>query len=142
MTAAAPLLLHASCVAVEGRGLLILGPSGSGKSSLAIQMIGLGAALVADDAVELALVGDAVVARCPPAIANLIEARQVGLLSVPTRPEARIVLAVDLGQEEDKRLPERHEIVLHGQRIDLVKAAHVPHFPASLLLYLQHGRSA
>ena len=142
MTGPAPLILHASCVAVGARGLLILGPTGSGKSSLALQMIGLGADLVADDAVELLPSGDALIARCPPAITNLIEARQVGLLSVPAVPEARIVLAVDLGQEEDARLPEKHEIVLHGQRIDLVKSARVPHFPASLLLYLQHGRSA
>nr|WP_255683652.1 HPr kinase/phosphatase C-terminal domain-containing protein [Tabrizicola rongguiensis] len=136
------LLLHASCVAVSGRGMLILGPSGSGKSSLALQMMGLGAELVADDGVEIVLAGNSVVARCPPAIANLIEARQVGLLSVPTLPEVRIVLAVDLGQEEDKRLPERHAIVFHGQRIDLVKASRAPHFPASLLLYLRHGRKA
>ena len=43
------MILHATCVAVDGRGLLILGPSGSGKSALALQLIALGAQLVADD---------------------------------------------------------------------------------------------
>jgi HPr kinase/phosphorylase len=46
---AASEILHASCIALEGRGLLILGPSGAGKSSLAIRMMALGASLVSDD---------------------------------------------------------------------------------------------
>ena len=46
MTAA--VLLHASCVAVAGRAVLITGPSGSGKSSLALTLLAHGAALVAD----------------------------------------------------------------------------------------------
>ena len=44
--------LHASCIAVHGRGVLILGPSGAGKSSLALQLMALGADLVADDMIE------------------------------------------------------------------------------------------
>ena len=51
----APLILHGSCVAVEGRGVLIVGPSGAGKSSLALALMALGAELVADDRTEVRL---------------------------------------------------------------------------------------
>lgn len=53
MTGADRTILHASCVALDGRGLLILGPSGSGKSALALELMALGADLVADDRTEI-----------------------------------------------------------------------------------------
>jgi len=134
--------LHASCVAVDGRGLLILGPSGSGKSSLALQMIGLGAMLVADDQVDVTLAGDALVAGAPPALAGLIEARGVGLLRAQTVTGVPLCLAVDLGQPLSPRLPDRHGIVLLETRIDLVKGPLNAHLPAALLLHLRGGRQA
>ncbi|MFZ9950137.1 MAG: HPr kinase/phosphorylase, partial [Gemmobacter sp.] len=63
-----PILLHASCVAFAGRGVLILGPSGSGKSGLALGLIALGAGLVADDAVLIAPEGEGVRAARPPGL--------------------------------------------------------------------------
>ncbi|MCA3186099.1 MAG: serine kinase [Rhodobacter sp.] len=134
--------LHASCVALEGRGLLILGPSGSGKSSLALQMIGLGAALVADDQVDVTCAGDALVAAAPPALAGLIEARGVGLLRAGTVACVPLHLAVDLGQPASPRLPDQDAIVLLERRIALVKGPLSTHLPAALLLYLRGGRHA
>jgi len=134
--------LHASCVAVDGRGLLILGPSGAGKSSLALQMIGLGAVLVADDQVEVTLAGDSLVAAAPTALAGLIEARGVGLLRAETATGVPLRLAVDLGQPASPRLPERHGIVLLETRIDLVQGPLNAHLPAALLLHLRGGRQA
>ena len=142
MTAAPPLVLHASCVAVEGRGLLILGPSGAGKSALALQMIALGAQLVADDRVEITLRDGRLVARCPQAISGLIEARGVGILHSPPIAEATLQLAVDLGAAETARLPEQHSIVFLGAQLDLVHVPSNTHFPASLVVYLRGGRAA
>ena len=142
MTGPRSVRLHASCVAVDGRGLLILGPSGAGKSSLALQMIGLGAILVADDQVEVTLAGDALVAGAPPALAGLIEARGVGLLRAQTVTDVPLCLAVDLGQPASPRLPERHGIVLLETRIDLVQGPLNAHLPAALLLHLRGGRQA
>ena len=51
--------IHATCVAIEGRGVLIVGPSGSGKSDLALRLIDRGAALVADDYTDLNVDGRA-----------------------------------------------------------------------------------
>jgi HPr kinase/phosphorylase len=136
----APLLVHASCVAVGGQGLLIMGPSGSGKSSLALQLVSLGADLVADDRVWLTLDEGVLVARGPEATAGLIEARGVGLLRVAARGRVPVRLAVELVAERGQRLPDRHEIVFLGQTVDLVKAPPEAHLPAALLLYLRAGR--
>ncbi len=64
---------HASCVAYGGRGVLILGASGRGKSALALRLMALGAVLVADDRTDLCREGDSVMARAPDAIKGMIE---------------------------------------------------------------------
>lgn len=134
-------LLHASCIDDAGRGLLILGPSGAGKSSLALHLIALGGRLVADDGVLLQRDGPGIVATCPDRLSGRIEARGIGLLHCPAVPSTVLHLVVDLGQTETRRLPERHEIVLQGVALPLVKGPSTAHFPASLLLYLRDGRA-
>lgn len=134
------LVLHATTVAVDGRGLLIMGASGSGKSSLALQMIALGAELVADDRTGIALHEDALVASCPATIRGLIEAWGMGLLSVPSRQEARLCLAVDLDRTETERLPPHRIVTVLGRDLPLVLAQRSPHFPAGLILRLRYLR--
>ena len=63
-------LLHASTVAFRGRGVVILGASGSGKSALALELMALGAGLVADDRTLVEVQDGALVASCPPAISG------------------------------------------------------------------------
>ena len=77
--------LHASAVAVEGRGCLITGAAGSGKSTLALEMVALGAELVADDRVDIRRSGKALLLSAPASIAGLVEARGVGILRLPVR---------------------------------------------------------
>ena len=134
--------LHASSVAVDGKGLLILGPSGSGKSALALRLMALGAVLIADDRTVLDLSPQGVVLRCPPNLSGLIEARGIGILHAPALAEARLDLVVDLGTPEPDRLPPRRSIVLLGRSHDLVYASPGDHFPAAVLYYLRHGRQA
>ncbi|MDI9350183.1 MAG: hypothetical protein QM537_09315 [Candidatus Symbiobacter sp.] len=105
------LLLHASCVArqVKGefRGILLRGPSGRGKSDLALRLIHAGWQLVADDQTILMPMAEAeaggsgataysIMANCPPAILGLIEIRGVGLLKIPAVLSARVVALFDL----------------------------------------------
>jgi HPr kinase/phosphorylase len=112
--------LHASCVAAGGRGLLILGRPGAGKSSLALELAALGAMLVADDRVALRRAGDAVLASAPPRLRGLIEARGVGVLRLPHAPEAPLALALDLDATEDARIPPRRSTGLLGVAIPLL----------------------
>jgi len=132
--------VHATCVARNGRGLLILGASGRGKSSLALQLIAFGAELVADDRTELRLNGGRVFAHCSATLTGMIEARGVGLLSVPNCAEAEIVLVVDLDREESERLPPFRQIQIMGQSLNLVLQSQNDHFPAAVWLYLSQGR--
>lgn len=140
MTAASD-ILHASCVAVEGRGLLILGPSGAGKSALAIRLIALGAGLVSDDRTLVTVGAGKLEATCPnPAMQGLIEARGLGILRAPTVEGAVVTLAIDLGQQEADRLPPSRTVTILGVRLPLVLHPQNDHFPDALMLYLRHGR--
>lgn len=99
------LLVHGSCVALGGRGVLLRGASGAGKSDLALRLIDTGARLVADDQVALDRRGDAVVAHAPEAIAGLIEVRGLGILRLDHLPEAALALVVDLVEPPLERMP-------------------------------------
>ncbi len=138
----APVLLHASCVAVSGRGLLIIGPSGSGKSALALHLIALGAVLVADDQTELTLQDGRVIARCPPTLHGLIEARGIGILTAPALDNTAVTLVADLSQPEPDRLPPFRKTLILGQEVDLVLGQGNSHFPAAVLRYLMGSRRA
>lgn len=98
--------VHGACVMVAGVGVLLRGPSGRGKSDLALRLIDEGAALVADDQVTLARDGDAVVASAPQALAGLLEARGGGLMRLPAAAAVRLALVVDLVENPGvERLP-------------------------------------
>ena len=100
-------MLHASCVSLDGAGVLLLGASGSGKSDLALRLIDGGAKLVADDQVVLQVWEEALFAAPPEKIAGMIEARGVGILAMPYEPQARLKLVVNLvPQPEVERMPE------------------------------------
>ena len=131
------LCLHASCVAYDGRAVLILGKSGTGKSSLALQLLGLGCDLVADDQT---LIDPDLTARCPDTIAGKIEARGVGILAAP-HVTAKITLVVDLDTEETERLPAWHNLHRHDADIPLLRKSNAIHFPFAILQYLKHGRT-
>src|SRR5258708_30463148 len=91
-----PCLVHATAVAIDGAGVLLLGPSGAGKSDLALRLIDQGAALIADDQVELDVSVAGLMATAPASLAGLIEIRGVGIRRCPTIPGAILRLAVDL----------------------------------------------
>jgi hypothetical protein len=105
MTAPEPIVMQASAVVIGGRALLIEGPPGSGKSSLALALIDRGAGLLGDDAVTLARVGDRLIASPPPNIAGLLEVRGVGLVRMAVAAPAPVALMLTLGGAEPERLP-------------------------------------
>jgi HPr kinase/phosphorylase len=135
-------IVHASCVAIDGCGLLIVGASGSGKSGLALDLMALGATLVSDDRVILSRAGNDLVASAPAAIAGLIEARGIGLLNA--RPHGSVALGcvVDLDRTETDRLPTHRQIVLLGVSVTLLLKVDSRHFASALMQYCKKGRSS
>lgn len=97
--------VHATCIAIEGRGVLIRGRSGSGKSDLALRLIDRGAALVSDDYTILSKAGGRVVARAPETIAGKLEVRGVGIVEMDPATDVPVCLVADLDRVPD-RLPE------------------------------------
>ena len=133
-----PHRLHASAVALDETGLLILGKSGAGKSSLALQLIALGARLVADDQVLLTRKDGGLLMTAPPQLEGRIEARGLGILSTPARPSwARFV--VDLDRIETKRLPPTRETVIEGVALRCIHRVESAAFPSMLYVLLQGG---
>jgi HPr kinase/phosphorylase len=135
-----PVTVHASAVALEGRALLILGASGTGKSALALQLMAYGARLIADDGVVLTRDGDRLVAAAPDPIRGLVEARGLGLLNADPASPAPVALAADLDRTETDRLPPRRTTRVLGLDIDCVHKSDTPHFAAALMQYLRAGR--
>lgn len=134
-------LLHASAVILAGRGLLVLGRAGAGKSGLVMQLVLGGAALVADDQVLVSRRGRALVASAPPALSGLVEARGVGLLSLPRVPEAPLVLAVNLNSPPAARMPQAATFEQLGVGIELIFGREVPNLCAVLNICLHKGRA-
>jgi HPr kinase/phosphorylase len=118
------LLVHATAVAIGGSALLLRGPSGSGKSDLALRLIDAGGQLVADDQTRLWRDGDAILTSAPEPIAGLIEARGVGILRLDPLSIAPLALIVDLvAPERVERLPEPSSETIFGLAIPLVAIA-------------------
>lgn len=109
------MILQASAVAIDGRALAIVGPPGSGKSSLALALIDRGAQLIGDDAVTLHRSGHFLLASPPPNITGLIEVHGVGLFELEPAQEAPLALILDLGGTVE-RLPDDRMASGHSTR--------------------------
>lgn len=131
--------VHASAIAYQGGGALILGASGSGKSSLALQLMALGSDLISDDQTDITLRNGRVWASAPAATSGLIEARGVGLLRAEY-VTAAIDVVINLDVEETQRLPHRHTHELLGTEITCLHKVNTPAWPFSILQYLRGGR--
>lgn len=112
--------LHGTAVAVAGIGVLLIGPSGSGKSDLAMRLIDRGALLVADDYVQVLPKAGRLQLSAPPAIAGLMEVRGIGLLRQPILAEVEAGLVVDLATPPD-RLPEDQQVSIGGIDLPLIR---------------------
>ncbi|MEL6914697.1 MAG: serine kinase [Pseudomonadota bacterium] len=130
--------LHASTVVLAERALIIAGPSGAGKSSLALEMMALGAGLIADDVTELFEDGGALWARAPATLPAAIEARGLGLLRATLAPPAPVAALIDLSRCTAERMPQVVEISLLGHAKPLLQKPESGPVSASLVQYLKH----
>jgi HPr kinase/phosphorylase len=111
-------VLHATTVSIDGKGVMIIGPSGSGKSALALELMAFGAGLVADDRTIVKRFGHALQASVPDTIQGKIEARGIGILNVPVAAPTALVLVVDLGRKSRERVPEKQSHDILGVTLD------------------------
>lgn len=134
--------VHATCVAIDGAGVLLLGPPGSGKSDLALRLIcgrspqlpgtsGNGPVLISDDRVRLRAEDGLLLAFPPDPIAGRLEVRGVGVLSVPCMSGIAVALAVELvPPDRVPRIPDRRRtaFAMGGAAVPLL---HLAPFEAS-----------
>jgi len=139
------LFIQATCVAIDGMGVLLRGPSGSGKSDLALRLIDGGARLVADDGVDLRRQGERLFASLPPgapeSVRGRIELRGLGILPAPAVAEAPLDLVIDLvAVDALERLPEPLTIELLGVALPLLRlSAREPSAAAKVRLAVRAG---
>ena len=118
---------------------MIVGPSGSGKSGLALELMSRGAALIADDRTVLTRRDGVIHLSAPETISGMIEARGIGILNAQTTT-ADLFAVVDLAQDEPARLPSIRKRNLLGVEVVLLHNCASPYFPAGLIQYLKAGR--
>ena len=110
-----------TCVAVDGRGVLLRGPSGAGKSDLALRLIDGGAELVADDRVALVSSAGVLTASAPPALRGLMEVRGLGVFRLPYRTSVQVSLVADLVDGQGERLPAPHRTTILGHALPAIR---------------------
>lgn len=135
-------LIHGTCVALQEKGVLLLGASGSGKSDLALRLIDRGAVLVGDDYLEADVRATELWVRPVPRLAGMIEVRNVGILQFPFLAEVPIRLIVSL-DHTPQRLPEHETETLHGivlPRLNL--KGYEASAPLKVELGLRHERTS
>jgi serine kinase of HPr protein (carbohydrate metabolism regulator) len=108
--------VHATALSVGGKGVLLLGPPGSGKSDLALRLIDRGARLIADDRVHVAADGTL---HPSPGIAGQMEVRGLGIVPMAHVAGIPVVLAVDLGSQP-QRMPDPAVRDIGGLRLPVI----------------------
>jgi len=133
--------VHGTAVAIDGVGVLLRGPSGSGKSDLALRLIDGGAVLVADDRTALTMRDGRVIAGAPETIRGRIEVRGIGVARVAAASAAPLALVVDLvAPETVVRLPALATVRLLEVAVPLLRlAAFETSTPAKIRLAVRLG---
>ena len=112
--------VHASTVATGGRAVLLSGPSGSGKSDLALRLIDRGFTLVSDDQTVVMREGDRLIASAPPTIAGKLEVRGLGIVEMETVTDVPVALFVELTSDIERLPDENRERSILGVELPLI----------------------
>jgi serine kinase of HPr protein (carbohydrate metabolism regulator) len=112
--------LHSTTVASEGRAVIITGPSGSGKSDLALRLLDRGFNLVSDDQTIVRRSGDRLLASAPPTIAGKLEVRGLGIVEVERTSDASVALIVELRSDIQRMPDDSRERLILGVGVPLI----------------------
>ena len=114
-------IIHASSVDINGKGVVILGKSGAGKSNLAIKLISMGAKLISDDQTHFKFKENKIIISKPETTPNFIEARGIGLIKVPFVVSSKLFCFVKITNLELNRLPNAKNKYCFGKKIKLME---------------------
>ena len=129
--------VHASTVASEGRAVLISGPSGSGKSDLALRLLDRGFTLVSDDQTIVRRQDEKLIASSPPPISGKLEIRGIGIVDMESVNDVPIALYVELTSEIVRLPDDRRERPVLGVNLPLISVdAHTASAPSKVALAL------
>lgn len=132
-------LLHASTVAKNGRAVVILGPSGSGKSDLALRLLDRGFTLVSDDQTIVQRSGARLIASPPANIAGKLEIRGIGIVDMAHESTAEVALLVELTSDIQRLPDDSRERPVLGVAVPLISVdAMTASAAAKVALALDH----
>jgi HPr kinase/phosphorylase len=115
------MLIHATAVSIKDQGVILCGPSGSGKSDLALRLIDRGAILISDDQVRIDTANGMPLLCQAPNIAGKIEVRGVGIINMPVLDAIPLLMVVALDRDVE-RLPD-------GWPVETINGYHIPLLP-------------
>lgn len=127
---------QATCVAIDGRAVLIEGASGTGKSSLALALIDRGAVLVGDDGVLLEAHDGRLLAAPHPNTRGLIEVRNLGVLNEPVCEGAPVALVLVLDPAAPRFVEAPETVERAGIALPMLRLA-----PEGSVLHLKAERA-
>jgi len=129
--------LHATTVAVDGRAVLISGPSGSGKSDLALRMLDRGFTLVSDDRTIVRKEGSRLIASAPATIKGKLEVRGVGIVEIDNVGDVPLALVVELTSDIERLPDDSRERLILGIGLPLINVdATIASAPSKVALAL------
>jgi len=136
-----PGAVHGSCVDFDGKAILAIGPSGSGKSSLALSLIALGGTLVSDDQVILTTDLKGVTVSPPQTIRGKIEARHIGILNCPFADRSHLRLVVDMSTKPKHRMPDLRRVMIGLHPVAIISGKEIPSLPIAAKLLTLYGHA-
>lgn len=116
--------IHATTVSLDGRGVILRGPSGSGKSDLALRLINEGALLTADDQTILFVEGGRLMAQPPAEIAGKMEVRGIGIVKMGPPAIVPVFLVIEMADPADvPRMADFSSVELLGHQVPRIHLA-------------------